>query len=262
MSPSGALTAALETSDDAVLGGRVRLAQPTTGYRAAIDPVLLAAAVPAQIHDRVLDLGCGVGTAALCLAARVPGVRVVGLEIRPEIAGLALRNAEANQVGDRVDIITGDVAAPPTACAGQAFAHVLSNPPFTAAGRGRPSPDPTKAAATVDSVGLAAWISAAKGALRPDGTLTLVHRADRLDEILAGLAGFGGVVVFPLWPGPATTEGGPGPRPAKRIIVHARKGSRAPMVLAPGLVLHRHDGAYTAATEAILSDAEGLDLTA
>lgn len=245
-------TVAGDITRDTLLGGRVRLAQPKAGFRAAIDPVLLAAAVPAVAGERALDAGSGTGAAALCLAARVPGADVTGLELDPALAALASENAHANAVAGRVRFAAGDLFAPPPALAGMLFDHVLTNPPFSAAGTGTPAPDPAKRRATEEGAGgLAAWLDACLNFLEPGGALTLIHRADRLDAVLAELAGrAGGIVVFPLWPAVG--------KAAKRAIVAARKGSGAPLEIRPGLVLHRPGGGYTPEAEAILREGRAL----
>ncbi|MEK7246466.1 MAG: methyltransferase, partial [Pseudomonadota bacterium] len=193
---------AREITRDALLGGRVRLAQPKAGFRAAIDPVFLAAAVPAVAGESALDAGSGTGAAALCLAVRVPGVRVTGLELDPALAALANENAGASGVAERVRFVAGDILSPPAGLAGKLFDHVLTNPPFLEMGSGSPSPNVDKRRAKEEGAGgLAAWLDACLGFLQPEGTLTLIHRADRLDAVIAWLAGrAGGIVVFPLCP--------------------------------------------------------------
>jgi tRNA1(Val) A37 N6-methylase TrmN6 len=249
-----------DVTRDTLLGGRVRLAQPKSGFRAAIDPVLLAAAVPAVAGERVFEAGSGTGAAALCLAARVPGVQVAGIEIDPVLAALANENARASGVADRVRFVAGDLFAPPPEFAGMPFAgtlfdRVMVNPPFLEAGSGSLSPDPGRRRATAEGAGgLAAWLDACFGFLAPGGTLTVIHRADRLDAVLAKLSEHaGGIIVFPLWPG----EG----KAAKRVIVAARKGSAAPLEIRPGLVLHRPGGGYTPEAEAILRGACALPMS-
>lgn len=244
----------LATSDDALLGGRVKLRQPREGYRVAIDPVLLAAAVPASAADRVLDLGCGVGAASLCLAARVPGCSITGLEREADLVRLAMENIAANDLAARVAVIAGDLLDPPAALVPGSFTQIMLNPPYLEAARASPSPLAAKASAVVEgAAALDAWLGFALNILRDRGGLTLIHRADRLADILAALAGrAGGITVFPLWPG----EG----RPAKRILLHARKGAAAPLALAAGLVLHLADGRNTDAAEAVLRRAAPLSL--
>lgn len=243
--------AAAATTDDRLLGGRVLLTQPASGYRAAIDPVLLAAAVPAAAGERVLDLGCGVGTAMLCLAVRVPGVFVTGLERQADLAGLAAGNVAANGLAQRARVVRGDVATL-EGLAAERFDHVMMNPPFLAAGSGTRSPDPGRGLSTTEGeADLALWVDAAHRALVPRGWLTLIHRADRVDTVLAALTSrHGAVSLLPLWP-----KAG---QPARRVIVRARKGVRSPAAVQPGLVLHGQDGAYTPAARRVLEDAAAL----
>jgi tRNA1(Val) A37 N6-methylase TrmN6 len=244
----------MATSDDTLLGGRVKLRQPVDGYRVAIDPVLLAAAVPARAQDHILDIGCGTGAASLCLAARVPDCRITGLERDPDVARLAEENIARNDFAGRLSAIAGDLLAPPAALAPGSFTQVMANPPFLEASRASASPIAARAVAAVEGEAmLADWIDVALAMLRDKGILTLVHRADRLGDLLAALDGrAGGVIVFPLWPG----EG----KPAKRMLLQAKKGSAAPLTLAQGLILHRADGRNSEAAEAILRHGAALSL--
>lgn len=244
---------------DGVLGGRLRIRQPVDGYRAAIDPVLLAAAVPAKAGEQVLDVGCGVGTAGLCLATRVDGVRVSGIDLQRDLAALAAANARDNGLAGRVDFMAGDLLRPPPRLAAGTYDHIMANPPFVAAGRGNPPPDPGKAVAAVEGEArLADWLRFCLAMVRPKGSVTVVHRADRLDELLALMRqGLGALTVFPLWPGGTPAADGR-PKPAKRIIVSGRKGIAAPLSLLPGLVLHTADGTYTDEAERVLRDGAAL----
>ena len=232
-------------TEDRLLGGKVRLRQPRDGYRAAIDPVLLAASVDAKPGERVLDLGTGAGAAALCLMARVDGLSVTGLEIDRATADLARENASLN---GRVAFAVrdGDVAHLPSDLRG--FDRAMANPPYLEAGRADPSPDAGRRRSNVEDGGLGPWIDAALAAVAPGGALTFIQRADRLADLLSLLKGRAGAfVVVPLWP-----KAG---EPAKRVIVEARAGRRTPLKLHSGLVLHEADGRYTAAADAILKGA-------
>ena len=238
---------------DTLLDGRVRLHQPQAGYRAAIDPVLLAAVTAAQPGERVLDVGTGTGAAALCLAVRVPGAAVVGLEKRAEAADFARRNAALNGLEDRVTVLDGDLLAPPPELVPGTFDRVMMNPPYLRAGAASVPPDPWKAAANVEGqAGLKDWVRFAAAMLKPRGALTMVHRADRVDEILAALYGarFGSLLLVPLWPKPGEE--------ARRILLAARKGGRSPARFSAGLKLHGPDGAYSAQAQRILRDMEPL----
>ncbi|MDZ4087650.1 MAG: methyltransferase [Tabrizicola sp.] len=244
-----------DLSGDKFLCGRLRLLQPLKGYRAATDPVLLAAACPAEPGQSVLDLGCGAGAAALCLGQRVPGLAIAGLELQPAYADLARRNAARN--GIPLEVHEGDLARIPVPLR-RDFDHVIANPPYYHAG-GSPSPVAARATAMQVETPLSAWVAAATRRLRPGGWLTLICGTDGLPEVLAALAPkLGSAAVLPL----AAREG----RAALRVIVQARKGGRAPFRLLAPFVIHAgaaHDGdreSYTPAANAVLRD--GADLLA
>ena len=241
-------------TEDGLLGGRVRLRQPAHGPRAAIDPVFLAAAVPAEPNQQILDAGCGAGAAMLCLAARVPQCRVIGLELQRDLVRLAGDNVLLNGMADRLSVMVGDLLRPPPRLSPGMFDHVMANPPFIEQGRGSRVADPAKAAATIEGdAALGDWVRFVLGMVRAKGTVTFIHRADRIDALLGQLAGrAGGVVIFPLWPRAG--------QPASRVLVQARKGVAAPARLAPGLVLHEADGRFTAAADAILRAGDALQL--
>ncbi len=235
------------TTEDSLLGGRVRLLQPRRGYRVAVDAVLLAAATSPKADERVLDLGAGVGAVGLCLAVRVPECHVVCVELQPALAALAERNVLANALTDRVQIIVHDIAQPLPATLGL-FDQVATNPPYLAAAVADPSPDPSKALATVESsADLQRWLKVATGALKSTGTLTLVHRSDRLEEIadVLGRLGWGDLTVKRL-------------PPARRILIRARRASARCLQESTPLVLHKSDGSYTEEAEAVLRHAAPL----
>jgi len=244
-----------ELSRDKFLSGRLHLLQPLKGYRAATDPVLLAAACPAQAGESVLDLGCGAGAAALCLGLRVPGLQLAGLELQPDYAELARRNAEGN--GLSLEVHEGDLAQMPKALR-RDFDHVIANPPYYPPG-GSPSPLPGRARAMHVWTPLADWVTAATRRLRPGGRLTLICGADGLPQVLAAMgAKLGSVAVLPLAP----RDG----RAALRVIIQARKGGRAAFRLLAPFVIHNgpaHDGdreSYTPEANAVFR--EGADLLA
>jgi tRNA1(Val) A37 N6-methylase TrmN6 len=232
----------------------VRLRQPATGARVGIDPLFLAAAVPAEPGQQVLDIGCGSGAASLCLAARVPGCRITGLELQRDLVRLAGENAALNGMSDRVTVIAANLLRPPPRLSPGTFDHVMANPPFIEAGRGTAARDRAKAAASMEGeASLADWVRFALVMARDKGSLTFIHRADRIDALLGQIAGRAGeVVMFPLWPGAG--------RPASRILLRARKQIRAPARLSPGLVLHEPDGRFTREADAILRAGEPLAL--
>lgn len=246
-----------ELSCDGFLGGRLQILQPKSGYRAATDPVFLAAFTQARAGETLLDLGCGVGTAGLCVARRVPGVVLHGLELQPAYAELARRNAEVN--GIPAVIHDGDLLAPPRALREIAFDHVIMNPPFYAAGAATGAQDPgrDRAHREAEATGLDAWISAGMRRLRQGGAIVIVHRAERLAEILAALNGPAGAIeILPLVPRAG--------RPANRVLVRARKTRRAPLSLYNPLTIHegkshiRDGGDYTEDVVKVLRELSGL----
>jgi tRNA1(Val) A37 N6-methylase TrmN6 len=238
-------------TEDAVLGGALRLRQPRRGHRVGHDAVLLAAACPAHAGEQLVDLGAGVGAAGLAVATRAPGVAVTLVEIDPDLAALAAENAELNGLAGRVTSLNLDVAAPARAFAAAGLApervdRVLTNPPFNDPVRQRASPDRRRRLAhAAPREALGVWIRTAARLLRPDGTLTLIFRADGLADLGHALAaGFGAVTVLPIYPKPD--------QPAVRILVRATKASRAPLVLLPGLVLNDALSQPTPQAEAVL----------
>ncbi|MEM9434260.1 MAG: methyltransferase [Pseudomonadota bacterium] len=215
-----------ELSHDAFLGGTLSIWQPKTGYRAATDPVFLAAACPAGAGQQVLDLGCGVGTAALCVAARTRA-QITGLELQPGYAELARRNGV--DTGYAFDVMLGNVTQAPPALTAKTFDHVILNPPFF--GPGTSSDDAGREASLRETAPLSLWLDQALRRTKPKGTVSVIHRIEALTEILSALNSRAGEIkIKPLTPRPG--------RVANRVIVQARKTSKAPLVLCNPLILH------------------------
>ena len=246
-----------ELTDDAFLGGRLRCWQPRKGFRAGIDSVLLAAAVPVQAGETVFEAGTGPGVAALCLLARVADARVAGVEVNPAYAELARANAARNDLAERLHVIEGDAlragkadgpGAPDELRPGT-FDHAFANPPFHAAVAAQASPDAGKAAAHVGAAPLEQWVRALARMVRPKGTVTLIMPAPALPELLSAMQAvrLGGIAIAPLWPRAG--------RAASRVIVQARRGVKTPARLLPGLVLHDGGNAFTEEAERILRQA-------
>lgn len=244
-----------DLSCDGFLGGRLRIWQPREGYRAAMDPVLLAAACPARPGEAVLELGCGAGVASLCLAARVPGVRVTGLELQAGYADLARRNAAENGLG--LTVVDGDLAHIPASLRAQSFDHVIANPPYYPASGGTPARDAGRERALREETPLALWLQSALRRLHPGGWLTMIQSADRLADMLA-LKGAGSIAVLPIAPRAG--------RDATRVILRARKGGRGALRLLAPFVLHegeRHtrDGdSFTPVAQAVLRHGAALEI--
>ncbi|MFG3598213.1 tRNA1(Val) (adenine(37)-N6)-methyltransferase [Bradyrhizobium sp. RDI18] len=229
----------LELTEDAFLGGQLRLKQLKSGHRAGHDAVLLAAATAARPGDRVADLGAGVGVAGLSVARRVAGVDLVLVEIDAVLAGLARANAEANAIQAAVIVLDVEADATAFAAAGllpDSFDAVLMNPPFNDPARHRVSPDTARGTAHMaTATTLSKWIHAARRILKSKGALTLIWRADGIGEVLSALDhGFGSLQVLPVH--------GDARGPANRILVRATKGGRAPTQIHPALMLNDEQG--------------------
>ncbi len=247
----------METTTDGFLGGRLQIAQPVDGYRAATDPVYLAASIPAVSGDCVLDVGCGVGTASLCLGARVAGVELTGLELQAEYADLAQLNATNND--HELNIICANLDELPVDLRVQSFDHVMTNPPFFI-GDNLSAPDnAAKVLAHVETMDLERWIALSLKRLKSRGSFTIIHLANRLPTILTAMDGTcGDIRVLPI----AARNG----RAAKRVLVQGIKTSRAPMTLLSPLIVHdgtaheRDGDDYSATTRQILRDGQALQL--
>jgi tRNA1(Val) A37 N6-methylase TrmN6 len=233
---------------DWLFGGRLALLQPARGHRVGTDAVLLAAAAPDVPRGLIVDAGAGVGAVGLALAQVNPDAQVVLLEKNAPAAALARENVALNGLESRARVVEADlfdIAARKAEGLIEAAEAVVTNPPFLTAGEARRSPDSDRAMAHVlDEGGVEKWLRASLSLLRPGGTLVAIHRADALEALLAGLSGrLGELRVLPIFP----KEG----ESAVRVILRGRKGSKAPLALLPGLVLHGPDGRFTALAEDI-----------
>jgi tRNA1(Val) A37 N6-methylase TrmN6 len=243
-----------EIGEDRLLDGRLVLRQPRRGHRAGSDAILLAAAIPELGEGPLIDIGAGVGTIGLAVALAQPALHVVLLERDPELAVLAAQNIAANDLAARVSVVAGDVAGPAAALglAPGSFACVAMNPPFYPREGTKASPVPNRRAAHVAEAGLEPWFRAARRLLRPGGQIALIHRAEALAEVLAGLGkGFGEIAVRPVHALPG--------RPAIRIVVTAVLGSKKPAALLPAFVLNTSEGGFTPQSEALHRGRAGLE---
>ena len=234
-----------DITKDSFLGGRLSVLQPKKGYRAGSDAVLLAASVRAYPGQSVLELGCGTGAAALCLMARVGDLALTGIEAQENYAGLARQSARLNQFS--MSVVTGQVEAMPQAVTEQTFDHVITNPPYyDSQSVTAPAAHDRRIAHLAQNGMLDVWINAGRRRLRPGGEVTLIHRAERLQEILAALgSNFGDIDITPVT---ARSD-----RAATRVIIRARKGSKGPLMINPPLVMH-----LGAAQKAFSPKAEGI----
>jgi tRNA1(Val) A37 N6-methylase TrmN6 len=233
-----------------LLGGRLRYTQPASGFRSGIEPVLLAAAIPVRSGERVVEAGCGAGAALLCLAARAPGIVGLGVERDPELALIAIGNAQANDFRT-LRFVTADIR---TVELEGSFDHACANPPYHDA-KGTRSPNDRRELAKRSSPELlSVWTQALTRALRPRGTLTFILPAALLPACLEAMeaAGTRPTAALPLWP-----KAG---RACKLLLVRGVKGGRSPFRLLPGLVLHQPEGGYTAEADAIMRAGGIIDL--
>lgn len=222
----------MDVTCDEYLGGKLKITQPKNGYRAGVDPVLLAGSVHAKAGQSVLELGCGVGVASLCLAVRVDGLSMTGLELQANYADLARQNAQAN--GSDMAVVTGDLANMPPELRQMSFDHVIANPPYFNRSNSVSATDTGRETAMGEDTPLEEWVKSAAKRLAPKGIATFIHRAERLGDLLAAMEKrLGSVQVLPLVP----RKG----RDARLIIVRAKKGGRAALRLHDSIVMHDGD---------------------
>lgn len=233
-------------TEDRLLDGRIRLRQSRNGYRAGMDAALLAAACDARPGERVIEAGCGPGAALLAAAARRPQTRFVGVERDPEAIALAQANIALNDLAARVEVLPADVAEPFSTLRLRVFDAAIANPPFFDDPLALRGPAPARKGAWIADQGLSAWTTFLLKSVREGGTITLIHRADRLGDLIALLSDKAGSIrIRPIHPFPDA--------PAKRVIIRAIKTGKAPLVLSPPLILHDRGGAkHTDEAEAIL----------
>jgi len=242
-------------TEDALLGGRVVIRQPAQGYRVAIDPLLLSASISVEPGESILDVGAGVSAAGLCLAARVPYCRVMGIESQKDLVRLATENILLNNLRDRVEILYGDLQSPPPRLAGGSYSQVISNPPYFESAQGRLSPFSSKSLSNhEEQLDMEKWIKFCLLMLKPMGKITFIYRADALDRLMNLFYGkVGNINIFPLWPSKE--------QPAKRVIIQGIKGVKGKMSLLSGMYLHNEDGSFSKEADAILRDGQPILLS-
>lgn len=234
----------MQTTHNSLLAGKVTIHQPVDGYRAGLDAVFLGAAIASKTNDRILDVGCGVGAALVCALYHTPLAKGFGVDIMPEFCALAQKNTTENT--PCVCIHTGDIFTKPAPFHDESFDHVMTNPPYHKSPGFTPSPCALRSVAAGEITnGLAMWIDYCVRRIKPRGHLTMIHRADRLDEILHCLWGrVGEIRIVPLF----TQQDA-----AKRVLIQGRKDVKGGLTLMPGIVIHNHDGTYTSHATRILS---------
>lgn len=241
------------TNDD-FLGGRLTLKQPKEGYRITSDSVFLSATVSVKKAERILDMGAGSGAILSLLVARVGeninDCTLHGIEIQPELLSLARENTQSS-----ITYFEGDILKDVEGCEPNSYHHVLSNPPYYEKDKVSPSPHKTKAVAFGNEmIDLKVWIERMMRMVRPRGFLTLIHRADRLDDILSVLSSkAGSIILYPLY-----SKAG---NDANRVIIRAQKDAKGLLCLKSGLIVHTSDGNYSESAENILRHGHYLDIT-
>jgi tRNA1(Val) A37 N6-methylase TrmN6 len=252
------MTADSETSEDAILGGRLRVRQPLRGHRVGHDAILLAAATCARASERAIELGAGVGAAAFAIAARVPALKVTLVEVDPALCALARHNARLNRLEDRVSVFDADAESidslKSAGLSPENFDRVLMNPPFHDVRRHNVSPDPGRRLAHSGEAGLLKrWVASAAWLLKPNGVLVLIWRADSLDDVIETLQPvFGAIAVLPVHP---REDSAP-----IRVLVRAEKGGSGSRKSYPPLVLNDETGQPTPVAEAIMRDGKTLQI--
>ena len=242
-------------TENEYLGGRIRIRQPQKGYRAGVDPVLLAASVPARSGQSVLELGLGVGTAALCLSERVDGLSLTGVEIQSDYAALARENASLNAAD--LTVVDADLAVLPDQIKNSRFDHVIANPPYFDRNAGHPAGDLGRETAMGEATPLALWLDIAARRVVPKGYVSFIHRAERLGDLLAQLPKtLGSVQVQPLQPRVG--------RDAHLVILRARHSGKAPLRIHAPITMHQGENHgqdaedYTPEIKALLRDGAAL----
>ena len=237
-----------------LLGSRLNMLSAKSGYRASIDPVLLAASVPVRTGQRVLDVGCGTGAAALCLVTRMPGLHAMGIDYQLPLIILANKIASLNGLVSRTQFISCDLLGPITYPQPHSFDHVMANPPHLKFGSGNVSPDPLKVVANVEGKAkLKDWVLFCFKSVVNGGTVTFVHRYDRKDELISLVKNYGLVTILPLWPKILGIG-------AKRVLVQVIKGTSVDIHEKAGLVLHTEKNVYTQEAHEILREAKALKI--
>lgn len=242
----------LATTHDTIYQGRLRLEQPAKGYRFGSDAMLLAASLDARPNQSVLELGCGVGAVLMAAWHRLEGVKLTGIEREAGYADLAEKNIRENKAEDRVNVYRCDLMQPMAALALGSFDHVIANPPYYETGSHSGAETDLRRVARQHEPGdLAVWLQVANRMLRPKGSVTFIHATEKLDELITGLQKFcGAITIMPLWPQQD--------QPSKRVIIRGTKGSKAPLALLPGLVLHQVGGGLTPRADHIINHGRNL----
>lgn len=249
------MTRPVDVTENAFLGGQLRIRQPKNGYRAGVDPVILAASVAARPGQSVLELGCGVGVASFCLASRVSGLQLTGIELQSVYASLARENAALNDIN--MNVVEADLTALPSEVKQLRFDHVIANPPYFDRAASSPSREVSRETAMGEATPLQAWVEAASRRLKPKGYATFIHRAGRVPDLIAALSQqLGSIELMPLQPRVG--------REVQLVLIRARKGGRAsfrlhaPVLMHEGAAHERDGESYSTLVAAVLRNGQSL----
>ncbi len=246
----------IQNKTNTILGGKIQLIQPITGYRASIDSIFLGASVEqkrAAKSQTLLDIGTGSGAALLAAAHRLKNIKGIGLEFQRDMVRLAVQNIKNNNFQNRLEAMQGDLLLPPPRLAASSFDHVMANPPYYESEISVESPFESKATSNHDKgITLNSWIDFAYKMVKPRGYVHFVFTTARLDDLINALyGGFGDITIFPLWQKKN--------RESKRVIVRARKNVQSPSKILPGILVHEENGDYTQESQDILTNSKGLN---
>ncbi|MDR0580763.1 MAG: methyltransferase [Holosporaceae bacterium] len=222
----------MELTEDSILNGAIKLLQPKNGYRVAIDPIILASFIKLEAHQRILDVGCGVGTIALILKKREYSAELTALDMDAEMCKICEQNSRINSLPLDIENV---IVENHTILRKKPFDQIVTNPPFFQKESFRTSE--SKKWANVETIDLSNWIRCCFLALKNSGIFSMIHRASRLNEILSALGGIGSIQVVPIYP--------KSNREANRVIVQVVKSRKSEMKILPGIVAHRNNGDYT-----------------
>ncbi len=239
-----------------VLNKTLALYQAPDGFRTSMDSVMLGAACPAKAEQSLLDLGCGVGSAGLCALKREKSIHLTGIDIQASHIDTATKNANINNMSDRAEFICSNIKE---LNLGNKFNHVICNPPYMKSGAHISSPSKSKALAMghiEENIDIKDWIACAHRHIKGQGSLTIIHDAGQIDNIIHALYGkngnkkFGAIEIIPIFPRKNT--------PAKRIIIRAYKHKKSPATIHQGIIMHKENGDYTNEADNILRYAKSL----
>lgn len=243
----------MKTVINTLLNGKVKIVQFETGLKVSSDAVLVASAIDEKIIKKsatILDVGVGGGGISLCTAYKFKNVKITGIDIQNEMLELAKQSCIENGFDDRIELINENILNPSKQFKEKSFDIVITNPPYY---KGQSCSDKIKAIAHNETgIDLKDWILSSVKRLNATGTFIIIHKADRLDDIIYSLkkANMGKIEIFLLY----SKKG----EIANRVIVRAKKSNKSPSVIYPPIVLHKENGEYTDRAKSLLCDGKAI----